>query len=158
IDITKAYHQAQLLFQQNNPNCRQEADGWTLSPVSMVDGRLSTAIAQQADRLEVHRLRTGPALALMHDKKIVALLRTRHTLHPDAEDFVNAIRRTGLYFIIATEDTDLAQHFKADRYVQKGEDLLERIFHEQRDEHGVCMIGFGPADALDAADVSMGLT
>lgn len=158
IDSTTAYHQAQLLFQQNDPNCVREANGWTLCPVSMVNLPLSTSIARQADELEVYRLRTGPALALIHDKKIVALLRTRHTLHPEAEDFVNAIRRTGLYFIIATEDKTLSQHFKADRYVQKGDVLLERIFHEQRDEHGVCMIGFGPANALDAADVSMGLT
>lgn len=158
IDITEAYHQAQLLFQENDPDVVHEANGWTLAPVARLKMPISTQIAQQADALENYRLRTGPTLALVHKRQIVALLRTRHTLHPEAENLVNAIRRTGLYFILATEDTSLTQNFDSDRRIQKGDALLERIRHEQRDNHGVCMLGFGPAHALHAADVSMGLT
>ncbi|MBA2665150.1 MAG: cation-translocating P-type ATPase [Bradymonadaceae bacterium] len=157
IDISQAHHQASLLFDPSEPLKTRRDGGWSLGLVDHVGARLPAKVAKRADELTSNHVKSGPPLALVHDKRIVALFRTCLSVDPAAEQFIGAIRRAGLYLIIATDDETLPQDFSPDRIVRKGEDLLQRIHHEQRDHHVVCMIGHGPAAALDAADVSLGL-
>jgi cation-transporting P-type ATPase I len=156
IEWSEAHHQACMLFDPDEPDKTCTAGPWKLIPADRLKTRqITKRWREKARALTKAHPRSGPALALLRDDRLIALFETRYTLNPAAEQLLATVRRGRFVFILATDDDVLARDFGPDRCVAKGKDLVHEIRHEQRDNHVICLLARGACPALSAADLSL---
>jgi cation-transporting P-type ATPase I len=98
-----------------------------------------------------------PDLVLTLDDRPVAGVHLRHEIDPRTAEIVRRARAAGARVVVATDEPADTDDLDADQVVSPA-DLTEVVRAEQLEGHGVLVVATGTVEALEVADLGVGLT
>ncbi len=150
-DASRWARHAELLLDPGHPARAARAGGWELRRRRQDDGVEAAPTVRAAGR------RRLPDLVLTHHDRPVASVRLRHELDPRTVQVARKARATGARLVAVTEHPSDAEELEADEVVS-AEQLTAAVVGAQADGHGVLVVSVGTAEALELADLGLGLT
>lgn len=154
-DVDGCWAAAEALVDGADLDDASTSGAWSLGPLDTWADHLDGDAWRRAARLATDR--HAVVLGLAHHERVVALVVVRPALRPGATHVLGAIHRAGLELVVATTDTTVARALGAHRTVPPGPGLAGAVRSLQSEGRVVWLTGEGPPDALEAADVALGL-
>ncbi|WP_406077832.1 HAD-IC family P-type ATPase [Micromonospora sp. NBC_00858] len=149
-DVDQVAERAFALFDAADPAGSRAVDGWRLGPLDQLPA------GDPGDIPDRERLRAagGQLLGLVHDERLVALLRVEPEPAPGVNGLPAAARHAGLRLVVAGGDEQ--RYGFAEAMLPGGEQLTESVRALQRDG-AVVMLVSSDRPALGASDCGLGM-
>jgi cation-transporting ATPase I len=149
-DARELRARAASLLDPNDPDQIRRAAGWTLGPLHRLAPQRARALARRLP------CPGGVRLALLHGKRLVAVLAALPELDPLAADLITAARSVGR-LVVAGIGSGLAERLGVDATAPRGSRLAGALRDLQRQGAVVALVALGGAAALSAADCGIGV-
>jgi len=151
VDPVRASGRLQALFDREHAAALVSRDGWTLGPLSELH-----APAPELRRL-ARRLGAAPTHGIADGDRLVGAFTVRHEAVQGWQVLLRAARRAGQMVAVAGDDLGLVDRFGADMLVEGAGRLCGAVRTLQGDGCGVLLVCGPHDDALEAADLGVGL-
>lgn len=153
-DLSRFFQEAAALFNPNRPDKVSRRKTWTLTPLSRLDIPLANRHRKVGERLASRGM---PVLGLVENDKLVALVETCSTGQMVVDDILALAKRMAIQVVLAAEDTATVSGFQAATVVRDDDLLPKTIRRLQRDGRVVCLIDWFDHEALEFADLAIGI-
>lgn len=142
------------LFNSENVQIVKRKQKWALGPIDKLNLKLSKV---EKNRVSIYLRKHPHLIGLAYNGQLRALITISQVQDKEIDDFVKALRKAKMKFVVATNHPEYFSQFKIDKIIPDNASLVQEIRRLQRRGKAVALIAGENHEGFKAADVNIGL-